>query len=320
VLWFLASSQRSFKIGMPVRDLGALVSDRQSSIVVSESVRPPVIPVSLRILGVPGAPHTEWNFEVAHEKFMTPTFLSIALGNALESTASEHQDVSWNAVSKVLIRDFGELSIEDYGVSVGGTPNARDFVRSNLVGALGALLNNPWQPLIVESVQTEVEFRYSRELLRLRGAEVLDREVYAGSNARIRLTLVPFSGPAITQVISLPVPKHLAGQSVKIEIRPGYMVQRVRATPDSLAELFENFKDPTYPPKSVVLSYTDGDAVSFKGRVAENLPPSAMDALRPTSATIAPEAYTAQTNRATPLKEFMVGSDTVSIDVKPVLN
>src|SRR5690606_9699599 len=83
VLWFLASQQRSFKIGSPVRPLGALVNDRQASIVVSQSAQAPVIPVRVRITGSPGAPFTDWNFQVAHEKFMAPSFLAVALGSAL---------------------------------------------------------------------------------------------------------------------------------------------------------------------------------------------------------------------------------------------
>jgi hypothetical protein len=64
VLWFLASDMRSFKIGMPVRSLGALVNDRQASIVVSQAAKAPVIPVSMKIRGVPGLPDANWNFEV----------------------------------------------------------------------------------------------------------------------------------------------------------------------------------------------------------------------------------------------------------------
>jgi hypothetical protein len=96
VLWFLASDMRSFKIGYGVRNVGALVNDRQAAIVVSHSATAPTIPVSMKIKGVPGAPYTSWKFEVAHDKFMTPAFLSIALGKPPRSRL-EQQDVSWNA-------------------------------------------------------------------------------------------------------------------------------------------------------------------------------------------------------------------------------
>jgi hypothetical protein len=320
VLWFLASDMRSFKIGMPVRQLGALVSDRQSAIVVSHSAAAPVIPVKLNIRGVPGLASASWNFEVAHEKFMTPSFMAIALGSGLQAVANERQDVSWNAKSVLKIKDYGSITLEDYGISVGGTPEAGEFARSNLVRAVGALMNNPWQPLVIESASMDIELRYAREVLRLRGAEVLESEIDAGQPARIRLTLVPYSGPDVTRVVSVPLPAHLAGQTVNFEILPGYMEQREAASPDTLRDLIKNLVNPVYPPKSLVISYSaGGTGVSFKGRVAKNLPPGALDALRPTASSIAPEAFASVTRHVVPLSEFMIGRDKASVTIRPVL-
>lgn len=321
VLWFLASDQRSFKIGVPTRPLGALVQDRQASIVVSQSAQAPIIPVSMHIKGVPGAPYTNWNFEIAHEKFMTPSFIAIALGNALQATASERQDVSWMAKSRLRIRNFGEVEFEDFGVAIGGTPEAEEFVRSNLVRAVGTLMNNPWQPVVIERADMNVELRYAREILRLRGAELLESEIDAGQPARIRLTLVPFAGSGVVQrVISVPIPTHLAGQTVNLEIAPGYTKQREMASPDTLAELVENLKDVTYPPQSVVVSFDTGDGgLSYRGRVATHLPPAALDTLRPTTSSIAPEAFGSETRVVIPVDQFVTGRDRVSVTVKPVL-
>jgi len=320
VLWFLASDMRSFKIGMPVRDVGALVSDRQSAIVVSHSAVAPVIPVKLNIRGVPGLPSANWNFQVAHEKFMTPSFLAIALGSGLQAVANERQDVTWNAKSVLKIKGYGSITLEDYGISIGGTPEAGEFARSNLVRAVGALMNNPWQPVVIESASMDIELRYAREVLRLRGAELLEPELDAGEPARIRLTLVPFSGPDITRVVTVPLPAYLAGQTVSFDIVPGYMEEREAASPDSLAELVKNIENPVYPPKSVVITYQGGGTgVAFKGRVAKNLPPGAMDVIRPTTSSVAPEAFASVTRHVVPLSEFMIGRDRTSVTIRPVL-
>jgi hypothetical protein len=320
VLWFLASDMRSFKIGYGVRNVGALVNDRQASIVVSHSAKAPTIPVSMKIKGVPGAPYTSWKFEVAHEKFMTPAFMAIALGNAVQTTASEQQDVSWNAKSKLRIKGHGEITLEDFGVSVGGTPEPNEFIRSNLVRAVGALMNNPWEPVIVERAEMEIELRYAREILQLRGAEILKPEIDAGEPARIRLTLVPYAGKEIQKVITVPIPRHLAGKTVTLEISPGYSEQRDRADPENVAALVRNLENPLYPIKSVVVSFSAGDGgVSYKGHVARNLPPGAMDALRPTTASVAPDHFKSQTRHVAPLGEFMVGEDRVEVSVKPIL-
>ncbi len=320
VLWFLASDMRSFKIGYAVRPLGALVNDRQAAIVVDEKQKAPVIPVTMHVNGVAGAPITNWKFEVAHEKFMTPAFMAIALGNALQDTAAERQDVSWTAKSHLVIKGHGAIDLDDFGVSIGGTPEAQDFVRSNLVRAVGALMNNPWEPLIVESADMTIQMRYARDILRLRGAEVLDPEVEAGKSARIRLTLIPYSGPAIQKVISVPIPRHLAGQTLTLEITPGYTESRDQADPENLPALIQNLQNALYPAKSIVVSYAGGDgAVAYNGHVAHNLPPGALDALRPTTSSVAPDAFRSETRLVVPLPDFMTGQDHVTLTVKPVL-
>lgn len=320
VLWFLASDMRSFKIGMPVRPVGALVADRQASIVVSHSAKAPVIPVKMKIKGVPGAPDQSWSFEVAHEKFMTPAFLAIALGSALQATANEKQDVSWTAKSKLKVKGHGTIVLEDFGVSIGGTPDPNEFIRSNLSRAVGSLLNNAWEPVILESAEMEIELKYAREILRLRGAELLDPEVDAGESARIRLTLVPYTGKTITKIVSVPLPKHLGGRTVSLSIGPGYLERRELADPENVSELVANLQNPLFPVKSIVVAYQDQDgAVSYKGRVAKHLPPGAMDAIRPTTASVAPDSFRATTRTVIPLGEFMVGQDQVDVVVKPIL-
>ncbi|HVJ19362.1 MAG TPA: SpoIVB peptidase S55 domain-containing protein [Polyangiaceae bacterium] len=320
VLWFMASEQRSFKIGMPVRDVGALVNDRVASIVVSHSIQAPIVPVTMTIKGVRGQPTSVWKFEVAQEKFMTPTFMAVALGSALQAIASEREDITWTAKSKLKVKGQPEIELDDFGVAIGGTPEPGEFVRSNLVRAAGAVLNNPWQNAFLESASMEMEVRYARDIVRLRGAELLETEIDAGQPARIRLTLVPWSGPEQSKVITVPLPEHLAGRSVTIELGPGYTEEREKAAPNNLAELIKNFENPIFPPRSVIASFGSGDAgLAFNGKVANNLPPGALDLLRPTTSSIGPDAFQTSIRHVVPLSEFMIGRDRVTVTIRPVL-
>jgi SpoIVB peptidase S55 len=319
VLWFLASDQRSFKIGMGVRDVGALIQDRQASITISHTAVAPVVPLKVSVKGMPGLPSSNWSFEIAHEKFMTPSFVAVAIGSAVQAVANERQDVSWTAVSKLRIKGYGEIRLEDYGVAIGGTPEAGEFARSNLVRAIGAVMNNPWQNAIVESADIEVELHYARDILRLRGAEVLESEIDAGKPAHVRVTLVPYSGPEQTRVLSVDLPAYLAGQTVSLEISPGYMEEREVAAPDSLKDMIGNFVSPIYPPKSLVVSYDTGSGLAFRGRVAKNLPPGAVDAIRPTTSSIGPDSVESSVRAVTPIGRFVVGRDRVSVVIRPAL-
>jgi hypothetical protein len=320
VIWFLASDQRSFKIGFAVRDVGALVNDRQSAIVVSHSAKAPVIPIKMSIHGAPGFPSANWSFEVAHDKFMTPSFAAVALGSALQEVANEHQDVSWTATSVLKIKGFPDLTLQDYGVAIGGTPEAGEFARSNLVRAMGTIMNNPWQPAIIEGASMDIQLRYARDILRLRGADLLESEIDAGQPARIRLTLVPYSGPEVTRVVSVPIPAYMAGQTVNLEIEPGYTEDRDQAAPDTLAEMIKNFENPVYPAKSAVVTFGTGNSgVAFKGHIANDLPPGALDSIRPETSSVSPETFPTTTRIVVDLPEFMVGRDRVSVTVRPVL-
>ena len=318
VLWFLASQSRSFKIGMAVRPLGALVDDRQASVTLSHSAVAPVIKTHVKISGVPGAPYTDWNFKVAHEKFMAPSFVAVAVGSALESTASERTDVTWTIHSKIRVRGHGEIQVQDFGVAVGGTPGTSDLNRSNLVNAVGAVLNNPWEPAFVESVDVAVELRYARDVYRLRGAELLDPEVEAGETARIRLTLVPFAGATVERIVKVVIPRRFAGEKVKLEIRPGYAVEKPKAEPENVADLVARFQNVTYPPQSVVVSYASGAGVSHMGQVADDLPPGVVDTLTVRSTSVAPEVFKAEHHEATDLSAFLMGRESVTVRVRPL--
>ncbi len=320
VHWILASQNRSFKIGEAVRPLGALVNDRQSAIVIDTSVKAPTFPVHLEIQGAMGAPKPIWNMEVAHDQFMAPMFTGMALGAGLEETAAERHDMTWRATSKLKVGKYGTITLLDFGAGNGSPISADEFVRGRLVKAIGALLNNPWEPVVIEGVDTTVRVSYDREVSAIRGAKVLDPEVDAGAPVRIRLTLQPYQGKLETRDIEVKVPAEMAGREVDIDLAPGWDVDRPLPTPDSVDELMANLPNPTFDPESIVATFRLKDAAAaYKGKIVSRLPPGALDMLRPSSASDAPEIFAAQVHTAVPLKRFLTGRDSVRVFIRPIL-
>ena len=320
VLWFWASEYRSFKVGYPVRSVGALIGDRQASIVVSQSAKAPVIPVTLDVGSVEGVPKSTWHFDVAHEKFVTPSLLATAIGSAIQSVASERRDVSWSLDSEVLLENDRTITLEDFGVSSGGTIGAEDVLGSNLVESIGAVLNNPWHSTFVKSIKAHLTMHYARDILRLRGVQLLDPEVDAGKSARLRVTLLPWEGPPQHRVLSIPIPEQLAGETLNIEIVPGYTETPEIAPPETLGELINNLDVPVYPPKSLVAKYTaSGSTLAYHGQVASHLPPGAVDALMPTTSSVTPTAQASPTRLVFAMPNYVIGKDKVSVKVKAVL-
>jgi hypothetical protein len=320
VHWILASENRSFKIGEAARPLGALVNDRQAAIVVDSSVKAPTFPVQLTVVGADGAPKPVWNMEVAHDQFMAPLFTAMAIGNGVEETAAERGDMTWRAESRIRVAGYGAITVHDFGAGNGNPIGAEEFVRGRLAKSVGALLNNPWEPVTIEGVDATVRVTYQREVSFLRGAKVLEPEVDAGSPVRIRLTLQPWEGKPETRDIEIKVPAELAGHEVDIDLSPGYDVDRPLPTPNTVAELMANLQNVTYDPESIVATFRLREsAAAYHGQLVSRLPPGAVDTLRPATASEAPEIFSAQVNIAVPLKRFILGHDSVRAQIRQIL-
>lgn len=324
VHWILATQNRSFKIGEAVRPLGTLVNDRQAAIVVDQSVKAPTFPMRFRIEGVEGAPKPAWDLEVAHDQFMGPMFAAMALGSAAETTTAERRDMTWRATSKLKLAKYPAITLADMNSGIGNPIGPEDFARSRLVRAVGMLMNNPWEDVTIESVETTMQVRFSRDIFTLRGAKVMEPEIDVGQSAHVRLELQPvdprYRGKIETRTLEIPIPKEMAGRDVDIEIAPGYEVERPQPTPDSVAQLLAMLPDQSFDWESVVATIRLRDSgAAYRGKMASRLPAGALDTLRPSTDSEAPETFAAQSQTPFPMQKIVVGRDTVRVKVRQIL-
>jgi hypothetical protein len=320
VHWIFASDQHSSKIGEAARPLGALVQDRQSAVVVDETKAAPMFPMSLDIRGADGIPKKVWNVQIADDRFMSASLVASVLGSIVDASVNERRDVTWHLKTKLSVRGHGTIELEDFGVAIGGMPDAGDFSHSKIGRAVGEVLNNPWEMTHVEKIEGVITVDYKRELWKLRGVDVLDPVVDVGQAARLRVHLVPFAGAEITKVVEVRFPEEMAGKDVDLEISPGYQVVPDVAAPQNLSDLLANSTKQTVLPRSLVVQYkARSQGVAFKGHVANRLPPFALDALRPYSSDVVPDAFASYTRVITPLDRYIDGSDRVRVRVKPVV-
>jgi hypothetical protein len=182
------------------------------------------------------------------------------------------------------------------------------------------VLNNPWEQTHIEKVETSLYVDYSRDLWRLRGIDVLDPVVDAGQVARVRVHLVPFAGPETTKVLEIRMSDEVAGRDVDLDIVPGYQVVPDLAAPQNLSDLLANSARQTVVPRSLVLQYrTRQQGVAYKGHVAQRLPTFALDAMRPTSTDVAPDAFASYARSIVALDRYVDGADRARIKVRSIV-
>jgi len=321
VHWVVATTNRSFKLGEPTTPLGTLVNDRQASIVVDQGRVAPTFPVTVDIRGVPGAAHTHWQMTATRDPFMAPNMAALAIGSALEATAAEHGETTWRARTKLTIDGGRVLVLDDFGAGSGSPLSPNDFARSRLTRAMGALLNNPWHIGQIDKVETTVDIVARREVLLLRGAELLDPEVDAGGKVRVRLVLQNYLGDLRTQELEIPIATELAGETVRIEIRAAYSVDRAVPSPDTYAELVDALDKMDFPGEALVISYgvPNEASAAFRGKVANRMPAGMADMLSSRTDSVVPELFAAQTQIVVPMKGFVVGQENIDVKVRHVL-
>ncbi len=320
VLWINASAAASHKVGECARPVGTLVQDRQTAIIIDEHVTAPVVPVDVEITGVTGAPKSRWHAELTADQFMAPGLASMVIESAVEATTSERRDVTWTLTSRVSVAGHGTVDLEDVGLSSGGTPDASEFQRSKLVSTIGDVLNNPWEHARIEGVQARFDVKYSRDVWRLRGVDVLDPVVDAGQKARLRLHLVPDHAPEVLRVVEATMPAELAGKDVEIEVVPGYDVAPEVPAPESLDQLLANEPKQSVAERSVVLQFhVPSQGIAYKGHVTQRLPTFTLDALRPQSSDAGPDPFQSWSRTVVPLERYLDGKDKVKVKVRSVV-
>jgi hypothetical protein len=318
VLWILSSNQRSFKLMEPVRELGTMVQDRGTTIIIDENQPQQWLPVSVDIVGDATAPKKKWNIDIVHDRFFTPLWSAFAFGDAVETTISDKRDASWTLETTIAVKGHGTLKFTDFGVSGSGVPGGGAFWQSRAGYAVGELMNNPWEDVTLERIDSKLVVEWKRDIVRLRNAELLDSSVEAGQTARVRLTLKPYMGAEQTTIVAVPIDASYAGRDVELEIVPGWSIVADASSPESLSQLMHNLTLPTMSPKSYVVQYKHLEpGIAYNGNVAARLPGFALDALKPTSGTSAPEPFQPMIRKQVDVGAYAEGSTRLRVTVKP---
>ena len=320
VLYINGSTMASHKVGECARPMGTLVQDRQTAIVLDETLAAPVIPIDVAIVGAIGAPKTHWHAEIADDKFMAPGLAAVVLGSVIEATTSERRDITWKLEARVSVAGHGTVVLDDVGVATGGVPEAGEWLHSKLVNTIGDVLNNPWERPRITKIEATFDVQYARDMWRLRGVESLDPVVDADGKARLRLHLVPENGPETTRVAEVTMPAELAGKEVEIEVIPGYEVVPELAAPETLDDLLANEPRQSVASRSVVLQFhVPSQGIAYRGHVTTRLPPFTLDTLRPQNSDTGPETFQSWSRTVVPLDWYVDGHDKVKVKVRSVL-
>ncbi len=283
VLHILSTVQRSFKIAEPIAPLGVLVQDRQSTIVIDTSLQPAMIPVHLRLHGIPSTERSEWNFELASHRTAVGTLLTTSLQSAVKSVAGDADFVTFDAASRVTFDGIAQpIDVLDHGFSPTGAQQTSALSQLRLFDLVEAAYANPFVTTRLTSVDVDLTLRFERETAEIVDASVASTEVDPGEDVRVRVVLRAWEGDETSRIVTLHIPESAAGESLTVLVQPGNDVDLERPEPRDLAGVLEAIRH-RYGSRTLVLSTRmPARGLRTPGHVVSSLPSSVLDALQQT--------------------------------------
>jgi len=311
---FLPSLAQSFKMSSPLNEVGTLVQDRQSCIIGDLDSRSTMLPVDVRVSG-PGVEPRRFHAEVARNRRLTPMLTSLVVGNAIADAEPDVTDRVVTVTSKVGLKGYSPLELRDQIFSAEGV-SSRALSGSRGLRAMGDLLFNPFEPIVLDRIDVDVRVEFRRDVADIVGVALPGQEVHAGDTVPLRVTLRPYAGPEYTETVPVVIPRTVSGEMIKVEVSSGALVRPEVPSAESLKVYIDNMRK-YYGASTIVVTLQTADAgASLRGRLIEGLPASAMDTLRPSNQTRRADSYSIADRTVYPMKKIVSGKQDLQLLVK----
>ena len=231
IVWVLASRSMSFKMGVPLSEIGILDHDRQPAIAGRIGPRSAMIPVTVQVKRTETKAVRTWNVEIVDEPTFFPLAAGLVIGNALRVT----EPIIQNASVKLKVRyeleaPYEPVELEEMYAGLNGT--ARMYSARALIQKLSkAVTYNGFKRLRVERIQVGIEVADDRPLAFVEALHAPTQEVEVGEVVKLRVELMlPNKGKTFVTLPLPKIPRELAGE--KINIWVGREANRRREQPE----------------------------------------------------------------------------------------
>jgi SpoIVB peptidase S55 len=312
----IPSAQSAFVMGSPVNEIGALVQDRQSTIMADTGLRTSTIPIDIAISIGRGKTQQKGVFhaEVLDNKFLTPAIAGAAVMNAIQHYLPDRDHVTARVDSTIQIKGTQPISFTDYMYASDGAASIMGGVRG--LRALVPLINNPFSPLKIERFDVKIDLRFETNFGEIKEARIPTTYLIAGQRNLVEVRMTTFDGSDVYEQVPVDVPASLAGNIVQLELTAGDSAKLDAAPAVDLPSLLSALRK--FLPGNVwsaTLSTAD-EGIALDGKLVKDLPPSAHDKLHPQTRTQRAAPYKPLARTVAPASRVVEGTSTMLVRVR----
>lgn len=273
----VASDVNSFKLGVTGREVGIVDQDRRAAVAGRLGARASLLPLAVR-LRQPGRAPEVFRFESIEDRMLAPVLVTVAAVNSLLEAGGTagNQTVAWT----LTLYRRGAAPFVLHDVAAGQSPAVS--AAQQAAQPLQFLFNNPFEPLVLDSLALDLDVRAGRRAVSLDDAVLLTPFARPGGAVRVRCALETWRGRSESRTIELPVPADLAPGTYEVFVGGGHELAALGAQrrpahfqPSSLDEAWRRLAElPAADGLHGVLIARDSEW-SEAGRDYPSLPPSA---------------------------------------------
>lgn len=336
ILTFMSSQAMSFKMSMPLREVGMLTQDRPSCIIADTRERATVLPVDISVFTQNGnaapagagltplptgkaalKPERDKSFhiELGLHRALTPILVSSVANNAIQTVVPDVAEAVVEIQSRITARGFPVLEHSDFLYAGEGISN-RMINTSTGMKQLQELFGNPFAPIQVDRVELRLGVSYRADLAEIVSIALPGDELEPDTRPSLYVTLRPYAGPPFVRAIPFEVPRWLAGQALKIEVQAGHQVKPEQAPAENLNDFVDNLRK-VYSARTLVVTLnTLEEGVMLRGRLVPALPASVIATLRPAGGSRRGEPYKRVGRQLIEMDTVLAGKSEITVLVR----
>jgi hypothetical protein len=277
----MSSVATSFKMAMPVAEIGSMIGDWQSCIVADAQVQAQMIPVNIEAVNRDTGQAEHYAVEVMDNQAFAPQLVVMAIAEAVDAASSSSQDNTTRI----------SLTVECAAAKPGQSPRtlsvantffnpAGGLLDTEMLMPLVAMFNTPFGAPSVKRVEVKLESALARRTAIIKRAYFSKAQVERGETVPLTVVLKPFGQPEFTRTISIDVPAATdTMRSLAVSVMAGANAPADIASPVGLDDYLDAIQKRHSNTDLVALVQTATQGVQYHGKLLKRLPPSAVGIL-----------------------------------------
>ena len=272
----LASQDTSTKMASPGKIIGRITQDRRSAIAgkIGEYTR--MIPCQAEIRG---SLNVTYNFEVVHDRILTPLLMQMAIENALLATEKTVGDKSMSLELNIGITGREEpVRIENEYFDSGSSW----FPIYNVIEPIAMLLNNEFKTAEIESIKLVANISEQNNIASIDNIRVSNKWVSPGEEVLLDIRLRPYTRDYTSIPVKIKIPDDVApGSSIQVivcDAMNSKMLEMATApghfSPSSFKQLIDHFEDGERNDNIIVKIRLNRKGLTYMGEDFPSLPNS----------------------------------------------